>query len=241
MDQSTQKSNEMQNYDPKTIFKTYLSANSDSVIQEQAFKYPMRRLYKDIASVSCDVFEEITVLELNEHFIKELEKWMNKEEDALDWTHASQFACALEGKSDGWKKKEEKLRSRIKCLVKVDFAKENLSDPIVLPKSDCLFCMWVLDVTSKDHDAYCRNLKKISSLLKLDGQLILFGTLNATYYMAGEKKCHILKYNEVFLRQALAQAGYVIECFEMTEGKQPSEYIFYEHFVYVRAEKKKES
>ncbi|KAM4652106.1 nicotinamide N-methyltransferase-like [Discoglossus pictus] len=188
----------------------------------------------------CEFFKEITVLEPNESSIKELKSWLDKDLDAYDWSHASTFMTQLESNREAWHEKEEKLRTLIKRIVKFDFSKENPTDPIVLPKADCLLSAWGLDVSSKDKDSFARNLIKLSSLLKLGGHLIYVGALNLSYYHVGEHKFHGCTYDEAFLKKVLEDTGYSIESFEIIERKVKRVSVDFEHIVVVTALKKRE-
>ncbi|KAM4642127.1 nicotinamide N-methyltransferase-like [Discoglossus pictus] len=188
---------------------------------------------------ACEFFKDITVLETNEQTMTVMQKWVNKETDALDWSHLSTYHCDLE-RNRGWEEKEEILRRSIKHIVKFDFTKENPTDPIVLPKADCFLSSNGLDFISKDQTAFCNNLMKISSLLKVGGHLIFFGFFNASFYTVGGHRYHILTYNEEFLRMALEQAGYTIEKLETLKNQITSDLIHFGHFVYVKAVKERE-
>ncbi|KAM4642125.1 nicotinamide N-methyltransferase-like [Discoglossus pictus] len=196
----------------------------------------------------CEFFQDITVIETNDMCIKELEKWINMDPDALDWSHASNFVAELEGNRfsirlgyifAGWQKKEEMVKQSIKHILKCNFEKENPTDPVVLPKVDCILTAWALELVSKDQDQYSKNLKKISRWLKLGGHLILFGVFNASFYMVGEHKFHLTTYNEDFLREVIEDSGYVITNFEAIESKLCGA-VDYDHIVYITALKVKE-
>ncbi|XP_063291748.1 indolethylamine N-methyltransferase-like [Pelobates fuscus] len=248
-------------FNPKEFYEMYLSPNCNSQLQENYIVYPMRQLNNEMSSgritgdrmteltigpvlfkllVCSEYFKEITVLESNARCKVELEKWLNKDGDALQMRHITDIACTLQGKRDGWKEKEEKTRSRIKQVLMCDFTKENPTDPITVPKSDCFVCIWTLEVISQTQSEFQRNLKKCATLLKLGGHLLFFGVFNGNYFLVGKHKFHILSYDEVFLRQALADCGFLIQCLELTEGKGGEGLIDSGHLVYVRAVKVKE-
>ncbi|XP_063797988.1 indolethylamine N-methyltransferase-like [Pseudophryne corroboree] len=164
-------------------------------------------------------FSDITVLDTNESSIQELERWKNKHEEAYDWSHLPELFPELKGDSKKWLAKEDVLRSKIKRIMMCDISKENPTAPVVLEKADCLLTMYLLQPISQDKDAYCRNLKNVSSLLKVGGHLLLVGKFNAIFFSVKDKEFHILNYDEAFLRQALTDAGFTIQGFQVLKSK----------------------
>uniref|UniRef100_A0A8C5R978 Uncharacterized protein n=1 Tax=Leptobrachium leishanense TaxID=445787 RepID=A0A8C5R978_9ANUR len=162
---------------------------------------------------------------------------MKKERNAIDWSHASQTVAALEGKSDKWKEKEESLRHRVKKILKCDFERDNPTHPVVLKKADCLLSLYVLHFVSKDLDAFCSNLRKVSSMLKLGGRLLLFGGFNANYYTVDGEAFHLLPLDEPFVRKALLETGFIVLNLEMIESTVRNEVVYYEHIYFIDAVK----
>ncbi|XP_053545705.1 nicotinamide N-methyltransferase-like [Bombina bombina] len=176
-----------------------------------------------------EFFNDITVLEFNDVCIEELEKWKNTHDDTFDWSHTFKFIAELEGKGEEWKTRQETLKTSIKRILKCDLTKENLTDPVTLPKVDCIFLGWLLESICKDRDDFFRSLKKISMWLKPGGHLILLVVLNASFVTIGEHRFHLLNLDEEFIRKALRDTGYVIETIEMVERKSKHEAISYDH------------
>ncbi|XP_063813286.1 nicotinamide N-methyltransferase-like [Pseudophryne corroboree] len=261
MDPSSPKKYHMHEFNPLALLDAYFSPKADAHLFQESTTNIMQVLHKAFTSgyvtgktlidispgpiifqllAICEFLEEITVLEFHDFCIKELEKWMNKEAEAFDWTHALTFMTGLKGSSDGWDEREDMMRRKLKRIVKCDFSKDNPTDPLVLPKVDCVMSLWVLDIISKDHDTYCTNLKKISSLIKLGGYLLLCGDINASYVTIGEHKYHFLTYDDKFLRKALSDEGYSIEHYEELERKTTSDLVDHDKVVFVIARKVKE-
>ncbi|CAH2320329.1 nicotinamide N-methyltransferase-like [Pelobates cultripes] len=240
MDVGSSKLYQEPGFKSRVFLDTFFSLNTDKSLQEETLMFPMKQMHKALLSgliggdtlidvtlgpiihhllPICTFFKNIIILEFNEECVKEMEKWLNTETEAFDWSHASQFITELGGNRVHWLEQEHMLKKTIKHIVKCDLAKENITDPVILPKADCLLIVGGLDVVSKDHESYRQNLGKLSSFLKPGGHLILFGALNATFYQVGEHRCHVLTADEPFLRQALTDEGYTIECFEALERK----------------------
>ncbi|XP_053311648.1 nicotinamide N-methyltransferase-like [Spea bombifrons] len=260
MDSSSHRYYHTHDFNPIHLCDSYFSPKADGALLEEAVINPLKFLLKEKAAGRipgdtltdfsigpivchllpiCDRFKEIVILEFNDVCISELEKWRNSHEEAYDWSHASKALTDLEGKSGGWKEKEELLKQKIKQILKCDFTKENPTDPIVLPKADCVFCAWAIDIISPDKEAYIRNFRKVSSLLKPGGHLILFGNINHSFYFIGEHKYKILKYDEEFLKKNLKDEGYVIESYQANDRKTTSPLVDHEKIVFVNAIKKK--
>ncbi|XP_063291719.1 indolethylamine N-methyltransferase-like [Pelobates fuscus] len=261
MDPSSSKYYHEDHIDPNEFYETYVGATADKKHTEELLLFPLKVLSSELNSgclrgstlidISfgpsifhllplCKYFKDITVLEVNEHCLKGLQKWLNKEEDALDWSHAAKIVAELEGNSEKWVEKEDDLRRCIKGILPCDFTKENPTDPVVLPKADCVFNLYLLGTISKDLDSYRHNLKIISSMLKLGGHLCLIGGFNASHYKVSGHTYHILNYNEEDLRKALKDCGFFIERPVVTESKIRSDVIYYHHEFFAFAVKNRE-
>ncbi|XP_053545704.1 indolethylamine N-methyltransferase-like [Bombina bombina] len=263
-DSSSLKHYLMEEFNPRLLSDTYFSHNSHDELFEESALLPLRLLnnvmstgrikgetmiYMQIGTIISplipisEFFNDITVLEYNDVCIKELEKWKNTHDDAYDWSHTFQFMAELEGKglsifpitSEEWKTRQEKIKTSIKRILKCDFTKENLTDPVTLLKVDCIFLGCLLESVCKDQDDYFRSLKKISMWLKPGGHLILLVVLNASFYTIGEHRFHLVNLDEEFIRKALRDIGYMIETIEMVERKSNHEAISYDHLALITA------
>ncbi|KAM4015587.1 indolethylamine N-methyltransferase-like [Anomaloglossus baeobatrachus] len=166
---------------------------------------------------ACEYFKHIVVMKVSDRCIMELKRWVDERTGAFDWGHAAKLHAYIDIKSDQLENKEQNVRSALYHVVKCDLEKENMMDPIVLPPADCVISFWLLDAISKDQDDYRRHLRKFSKLLKPGGHIILIGSLDATYYTVGKHKFHILTYDENFVRKALAEQGFIIDCYKRKE------------------------
>uniref|UniRef100_A0A8C5R9Y3 Uncharacterized protein n=1 Tax=Leptobrachium leishanense TaxID=445787 RepID=A0A8C5R9Y3_9ANUR len=256
MDRSVLKYYHVHDFDPKQLNERYFSAASDYNLNEELFIFPIKQLVKISGKIKgeslidlsagcnifhllpiCKGFKDITILETSGSCIVDLEKWMKNKQDAIDLSHASQIVATLEGNSDKWKEKEESLRQRVKHILKCDFERDNPTDPVVLEKADCLVILYILELVSKDHDALYRNLRKISSMLKLGGRLLLFGGFNSTFYTVNGEAFHLLPFDEPFIRKDLLEAGITVLHIEMIESKVRNEVVNYEHIYFIDAVK----
>ncbi|XP_053545717.1 nicotinamide N-methyltransferase-like [Bombina bombina] len=183
----------------------------------------------------AECFNDITVLEFNDASIKELEKWTTTHDDAYDWSHTFNTIADFEGKGEDWKKREENLKKSIKKIRKCDLTKENLTDPVTLPKVDCLYIGSTLGMMCKSRDEFSTSMKKISRWLKPGGHLILYVLLNGEFYTVGEHQFHYLTLDEEFLKKILKDMGYKIETMELIENKSKHEAVSYDHMAFITA------
>ncbi|MEE6484719.1 hypothetical protein FKM82_013987 [Ascaphus truei] len=260
MDSSLHKHYHNEEFDPRGLIETYFYNGTNDMFVETVV-YPITQLFKTFSSgrvrgetlldvtigpaafhflTACDFFKEINVIEFTDANIREFEMWRNKEPGAADWSHAAKIVCELEGKSKEWEGKEDKARRAVKRIVKCDFTKDNPLEPVVLPQMDCLLCMFVLLVVSKDHQAYRSNLKKLASMLKIGGHMLLVGTYNQSFYVIGEHKFFCLSCDEEFVREAVCDAGFIIENLEALPTKKTSNFTDYDHIMFMTARKERE-
>ncbi|XP_053310708.1 nicotinamide N-methyltransferase-like [Spea bombifrons] len=245
-------------FEPKHFLDAYFSPKTDEALLEDVFLNPMECLHKELMTghiygdllldvsvgpsifhllAICKFFKKIAVLEFNDLCILELEKWLNSHEEAYDWSHASKVMIDLVGTSDGQDTIEELLRSKIKRVLKCDLAKDNPTEPTLLPKA--VISAWGLEIVSKDKNHYINNFRKISSLLKQGGRLILFGSFNVSYYKIAEQTFGILTYDEEFFRKVLKEEGYSIEVFQAKNRKTMTDIADYEKIFFVVAIKQR--
>ncbi|XP_063291717.1 nicotinamide N-methyltransferase-like [Pelobates fuscus] len=198
-------------------------------------------------SIGCNIhhllpmfefFKDIIILESSDLCVKELVKWKHRESESYDWTHAVSIMAELEGTSFNSTEMENALRRNISHILKCDFTKENITDPVVLPKADCVVSVVIFHAVSKDLDEYCRNLKKVSCMLKLGGHLLLFGLVKAKYYTVGESKFHFLTTDKMSIEDTVRNAGFVIEHVEVKESEMCNDTTYSERVCFIKALKK---
>ncbi|KAM4016813.1 indolethylamine N-methyltransferase-like [Anomaloglossus baeobatrachus] len=160
---------------------------------------------------ACEVFDKIIVSDLNDKNRAEFQKWLKKDSDSFDWTHIIKFVCELEGNRQNSEKKAEKLRNKVKEVLKCDALKPNPFDPVVIPPVDCLLSCLCLEVACKDMKSYCEVLKNFKGLIKPGGHVVIMGTLNASFYHVGKKQFSALTAKTETLETAFQEAGFQIE------------------------------
>ncbi|XP_066429052.1 nicotinamide N-methyltransferase-like [Eleutherodactylus coqui] len=187
-----------------------------------------------------DFVENITLVQINDNGVQEIEKWLNKHPDACDWSHTAGFLKEFKGirtlgyptgpkspgspspldqpnqlqRSDESDDEEETTRAKIKVL-KWDLSDDNPAEALSLPKADIVTCMWFLEAISRNHDEYRRNLRNISTAIKPEGFLMMQSNLNSSYFKVGEETFHYLPCDESFHRKMLCEEGFAIKHCEM--------------------------
>ncbi|KAM4016818.1 nicotinamide N-methyltransferase-like isoform 1-T3 [Anomaloglossus baeobatrachus] len=218
-------------FDPRDYFQTYYAAKGGVLVGEWT-EFVIRNLYEtftkggvrgdtllDIGTgptiyhllSACEVFDKIIVSDFLEQNRAEIQKWLKKDPDALDWTHIIKFVCELEGNGEDYNKKAEKLRSKVKEVLKCDALKRKPFDPVVVPPVDCLISCLCLEAPCKDIKSYCEALKNLKDLVKPGGRLLILSVLNATFYNVGKKYFASMTTKKEELEAAFKEAGYEIE------------------------------
>ncbi|XP_066463515.1 nicotinamide N-methyltransferase-like [Eleutherodactylus coqui] len=259
MDSSACKLYHVDGFDSRQFLETYFSDKPEMVFIEETLRFPIENLTKTFTAghikgeilidlsvgpmihhlyAACEFFKHIIVLKASDRCILELKRWLDTRTGAFHWSHATQLYVDTEGNRDKLQDKEEKMRSAVQHVIKCDFEKENIIEPLDLPPADCIISAGLLDVISKDHDDCKRYLRKFSRLLKPGGHILLIGSLNATYLTVGKDKVHILRCDEDFAREALVGEGFVIDCCKVKETKVVSELSDYKGIIFIAARKK---
>ncbi|XP_056399544.1 indolethylamine N-methyltransferase-like [Hyla sarda] len=260
MDSSSYKRYNVHGYDSRQHLEHYFSDKKEMVFAEDTLKFPIENLKRtfetghikgdvliDLSTGSCvhqlyaacEFFRDIIVLKVSDRCILELKRYLDSRTGAFDWGHAIKLHGEIQGNSDQLQDKEGKLRSVIPHVVKYDFEKKNITDPIVLPLADCIISAWLLDTVCKDQDDYIRYLRKFSGMLKPGGHLILIGALGTTYLTVGKERFHAFTYDEDFVRKTLAAEGFVIDNFKARKTTAMSDLIDYKFTIFIVAHKEK--
>ncbi|KAM5163657.1 indolethylamine N-methyltransferase-like isoform 2-T2 [Mantella aurantiaca] len=258
MDCTTHKFYHIHGMDSRDFSDLYHSNKEDMVFRDDTLIFPMMNLHYQFSSCrvagktlidisvgsfihhlysASNSFQDIIILKSNEKCIMELSRWLHDRTGAYDWTHTSATAAELEGNRDQLQEKESRLKSSIKQILKCDFEQENITSPVELPLADCVFCVWILDVISKNEDEYMRNLEKILKLLKPGGYLLLISSLDTTYFTVGGERLHIFTYDESFVKNTLSKLGLVIDYCAVQRRRNVSDLIDYKTVMFTVAQK----
>ncbi|XP_066446597.1 indolethylamine N-methyltransferase-like [Eleutherodactylus coqui] len=257
---STHKHYHDEEFDPKLLHETHFSHGNVPTIEE-ATVYPVRILhewfssgkvkgdtlldisiggsvYQLISASNC--FKEVHVMNFTDRNIDHFKKWLQKEEDATDWSFVFQKVCEIEGNSDKWQEKEKQVKKTIKRVIKWENFENSSVPPKLLPEVDCVLSLWQLNIVSKTKEDYQRNLKKFTCSLKPGGQLMLFSAVNMSHYMLGKQKFFILSVDRDFIRESVTNAGFVIEKEDYLSTKVTTDIVDYDGLLCILACKQSE-
>ncbi|XP_029428896.1 indolethylamine N-methyltransferase-like [Rhinatrema bivittatum] len=190
---------------------------------------------------ACECFREIIATDYLDRNLQELERWLKMEPGAFDWSPVVKYVCELEGDSEQWAKKEEKLRKTVKQFLKCDITKKNPLEPLALPQADCLLTCLCLEAACKDLDVYGKAMKNITTLLKPGGHFLLFLVLQETYYTVGQHRFSCLYLEKEQVEQIVQETGYCVEHLEVAPSleKDVSTLADYDAMMFLIARKMK--
>nr|XP_033774505.1 nicotinamide N-methyltransferase-like [Geotrypetes seraphini] len=246
-------------FDPRAYLETYYNFSATQMIND-ILRFPLTHLVKAFRAgdvkgdiclelgsgpcihfllSACDFFKELIASDCADRCLREIEMWLKKEQGAYDWSPAVRMISELEGDRGTCDEMEEKLRRKLKQLLKCDVTKKNPLDPLVLPQVDCVLITFSLQVAAKDETAYISALKNINTLLKPGGHLVVVESLGESCYTVGQKALFVLKLNEEFLRKAIGEGGFVLEKLERLQRADSSmqNYTDYEGAIFIIARK----
>nr|WKR38373.1 putative N-methyltransferase [Rhinella marina] len=218
------------NFNARDYLQTSYAPGKGVLIGEWV-NFATRNLHETFTT-ACEVFDKIIVSDFLEQNRAEFQKWLNKDPDAFDWTPVIKRAC---------EKKAEKLRNKVKEVLKCDALKRNPYDPVIVPPADCLLVCLCLETPCKDMKSYCNVLKNFKHLLKPESQIIILGTLNGTYYHAGKNRFSLLSSKKEELEMAFKEAGYIIKkaVYAPRTDKSKMDVTNYEGYYFIHAHKPK--
>ncbi|XP_076214569.1 nicotinamide N-methyltransferase [Aptenodytes patagonicus] len=164
---------------------------------------------------ACEHFQEVIASDYADQNRRELEKWLKNEAGAFDWRPVVKYVCELEGDREKWAEKEEKLRKKVRQVLKCDVTKANPVDPVSLPPADCVLSTLCLEAACKDPATFRSPLRNVGALVKPGGHLVMVTVLRETYYAFNKQvfSCLRLERNEV--EEAVEGAGFDVKFSEV--------------------------
>ncbi|XP_058050153.1 nicotinamide N-methyltransferase-like [Ahaetulla prasina] len=171
---------------------------------------------------ACKSFREIIAMDCADQNREEVQRWLRKEPGAFDWTLIVKYVCELEGDSEKWPEKEEKIRRALKRYLKCDVTQPNPLAPLVLPPADCLLSSLCFDGACRDIPTYRSAFRNISSLLKPGGHLLFYSTLELHYYIVGQQRFSNIYLEKEMVEEAVRQAGFYVNIKQLLWNTQTS-------------------
>ncbi|XP_029840590.3 nicotinamide N-methyltransferase isoform X2 [Ixodes scapularis] len=141
---------------------------------------------------------------------QEVEKWIQKADDAMNWSFISEPLAILEGCMDaksGAEDIEERTRAAIKKVIPC-----NVLDPSVLPEEhderfDVVLSSLCFATASRDEETFRRVMRNVSRLIRDGGHLIFCGIAGSTEYTVAGIKFPELSLTKAMVEDALSGAG----------------------------------
>ncbi|KAM7297538.1 nicotinamide N-methyltransferase-like [Ixodes scapularis] len=165
-------------------------------------------------------FKHIVLSDLVEGNRLEINKWINEEEDAIDWSLTAEHIAAFEGYSDikkGALEILERTRTAIRKVIPCD-----VLEPGVLPMEhreifDVVFSSGCLDAAAADHESFRRVICNVAPLVKPGGLLVIMGAGGVKSYPVGTVDFPYSNLTEIVLKESVTDAGFKIETYQPKE------------------------
>ena len=148
-------------------------------------------------------------LEQNRHEVK---IWLDNEPGAFDWKPAIKHCLKLEGGCGDVKdirKRESMLQDKIKAVIHCDLASENIIEEGFRGPYDVVNCDGVLDAICKTKEQFIEGVKKLSTLLKKGGHLIVTTDDSDSYGFSDVEFITPIDINQSILEEAFLAAGFI--------------------------------
>ncbi|XP_032565608.1 nicotinamide N-methyltransferase isoform X1 [Chiroxiphia lanceolata] len=159
---------------------------------------------------ACERFQEIIALDYTDQNRRELERWLRNEEGAFDWVPVVKYVCELEGDREKWAEKQEKVRKKVKQVLKCDVTRANPTGAVSLPPADCIVSTLCLEGACKDLPTFRSALRNIGTLVKPGGHLVLVTVLGETYYAFNKQVFSCLRLEKHEVEAAVEAAGFEV-------------------------------
>ncbi|NWH68119.1 NNMT methyltransferase, partial [Geococcyx californianus] len=161
---------------------------------------------------ACENFEQIIASDYTDQNRRELEKWLRKEPGAFDWKPVVQYVCELEGNREVWAEKEERLRKKVKQVLKCDVTK---ASPLDWLPVDCVVSTLCLEAACKDLATFRSAVRSIGTLVKPGGHLVMLTVLQETYYAFNNQVFSCLHLDKNMVEEAVEAAGFDVRFSEV--------------------------
>ncbi|XP_040064289.1 indolethylamine N-methyltransferase-like [Ixodes scapularis] len=148
----------------------------------------------------------------------ELMKWLNKDEDALDWTFRAEKVAVVEGYTDlrkGAREIIERTRLAVRKVVPCD-----VLEPGVLPEEhrqifDVIISSECLESATADHESFRKAVCNVGTLTKAGGLLVLLGAGGVKSYPVGGVAFPHANLTEKVVEEAIKDAGFQMEVYHL--------------------------
>ena len=164
---------------------------------------------------------EIVLAEYGEQCCSALQDWLDHSPSAWDWTpHIKRVVCDLEGKEESEvKKREDDLQKAVKAIVPCDITQDPPIAKGYEGPYDVVMSMLCIENGYLTRQGYKAAVKRISTLVKRDGTLLLYTTIRNReandntpgYYYVGEQRIVQVALPLEFVQATLNECGFSVE------------------------------
>ncbi|XP_066463523.1 nicotinamide N-methyltransferase-like [Eleutherodactylus coqui] len=241
----------------KELVESHFAHEDVSIIKESMCE-PMKRLHEVFSSglvkgnrmlessiggiiyplfPASNCFKEIHIIDVTDASVNQCKQWLENGDEATDWSFAAKFVSQLEGNEDGWKEKEEQVRSAVKGVFKYGLLDSNSKNSVAIPEVDCILTVFLFNVICQTKEDFKHNLKIFTSWLKVGGYLVFIFALNMTCYRVGDQLFSTLTVDNKFIRKVMTDTGYVIEKEEVIPTAKENDLTDYKDMVCIVAKR----
>lgn len=143
----------------------------------------------------------------------EVQKWLNEESGAFDWGETICAVLELEGgdsSEQGVAERGAAIRQKVECILACD---AHLEAPLgqIDWQYDVLVTSLCIEAAARTYDEWRQCIRKVMSLLKPGGRLIMTAVKDATAYSVGNQVFPVVRILEADIINALVDVGFVEE------------------------------
>ena len=142
----------------------------------------------------------------------EVKKWLDDDPSAFDWKPAIKHCLKLEGScgdAEDIYKRESMLRDKIKAVVHCDLTSHNIVEEGYEGPYDLVNCDGVLDDICTSKEQFAEGVKKLSSLVKKGGYLMITTDDTDSYSFSGIEFINVLDLSKEDIQDAFLATGLV--------------------------------
>ena len=151
-----------------------------------------------------------------------IQNWVQCENKEIDLSPYFKYIVqTLEGGSEEEAMKREKeLRSKVKAVVECDLTKDQFIAEGYEGPYDVVICSLVIGVVCRDPESYAVGIKRLASLIKGGGHLLLYTTAqedsSCGFYTINGTEFHFLSLQKELIFQIMEQSGFSDIYYELT-------------------------
>ncbi|XP_067669179.1 phenylethanolamine N-methyltransferase-like [Haliotis asinina] len=120
------------------------------------------------------------------------------------------FVVNKEGKGQSWDERENQLRRKISGIFHIDLRQDDPLAPNAMSKFDIITSSLCLEAASDDIAGYEAIVKRVGSLLKDGGHVVLYGHIGEHIYSVGEHSFPVVGINKEQVKSAWMKCGFRI-------------------------------